>query len=81
MYLLGKEFVLFTDHTPLVPMLNKPQKNVPSRIERIRLKLQGFNFLLKHLPGKLNPSDFPSRHPAPISQDDETCISEKLKFT
>ena len=80
MYLLGKEFVLFTDHKPLVPMLNKPQKNAPFRIERIMLKLQGFKFLANYLPGNLNPSDFPSRHPVPLSNDDETCMNEELNY-
>ena len=43
------------------------------------LLLQGFNFKAEHLPGKLNPSDYPSRHPVQMLKGDETCISEELK--
>ena len=78
MYLIGKEFILYTDHKPLVPMLNKPKKNAPFRIERIRLKLLGFNFIVEHLPGKLNPTDYPSRHPIASHKPDDTCISDEL---
>ena len=79
MYLLGKEFTIYTDHKPLVSLLNNRKKNSPFRIERMRLKLQGFKFHVVHLPGKLNPSDYASRHPVPGEINDETCISDELK--
>ena len=79
MYLLGKEFTIYTDHKPLVSLLNNGKKNSPFRIERMRLKLQGFRYHVVHLPGKLNPSDFPSRHPAPLQKHDDSCISDELK--
>ena len=78
MYLLGITFTLYTDHKPLIPLLNKPKKSSPFRIERMRLRLQGFKFNVEHLPGKLNPTDYTSRHPVPIVINDETCISEEL---
>ena len=79
MYLLGKEFTIYTDHKPLVSLFNNIKKNSPFRIERMRLKLQGFKFHVVHLPGKLNPSDYASRHPVPGEINDESCISDELK--
>ena len=44
-------------------MINKPRSQKPYRIERIRMKLQGFDFNVVHIPGAENPSDFLSRKP------------------
>ena len=57
-YLLGQQFTIFTDHKPLVYMFNKPRSQMPYRIERIRMKLQGFDFNVVQ-----NPIDFLSRKP------------------
>ena len=70
-YLLGKHFLIVTDHQPLVHMLNRPKAQMPYRVERVRLKLQGFNFHVRYIPGKRNPSDFISRCPMPMSKDDK----------
>ena len=78
MYLLGTSFVIYTDHKALVSLFNNPRRNPPFRIERIRLKLQGFNFTIAHITGKLNPSDYASRHPLPSNSNDDTCISKDL---
>ena len=53
-----------------------------------RLKVQGFQYTMKYLPGKQNPCDYQSRHPLALSEfseqelenmvidaDDELCIS------
>ena len=69
-YLLGKSFNVITDHMPLVSMLNNPRSQMPYRVDRVRLKLQGFDFVVKHMPGKYNPSDYMSRHPDKISEED-----------
>ena len=68
---------MYTDHKPLVPMLNNPKKNSPFPVERIRLKLQGFKFTVKYLPGSKNPADYNSKHPTAKITDD-TDISEEL---
>ena len=67
MYLLGDDFTVVTDHRPLVSLFNSPSKPGPFRVERVRLKLQGFRFTVIHKPGKWNPSDYLSRHPLPLS--------------
>ena len=61
-YLLGKHFNVITDHQPLVSMFNNPRSQAPFRVERMRLKLQGFCFTVHHMPGSKNPSDYMSRH-------------------
>ena len=78
MYLLGMSFTVYTDHKPLVSLLSNPRRDPPFRIERIRLRLQGFNFKIIHISGSLNPSDYTSRHPTPLNPEDESCISKEL---
>ena len=89
-YLLGIEFESFTDHQPLIPIYSANRRG-NARIERHRLRVQGFQYTMKHLPGKSNPCDYPSRHPIPlesyteqqkenmvIDNDDELCISKLI---
>ena len=71
-YLLGKPFTVVTDHKPLIYMFNKPRAQMPFRIERIRRKLQGFEFTVVHKPGKTNPSDYISRKPMKSTKNDKT---------
>ena len=61
-YLLGKRFTILTDHLPLLSCFNNPKAQQPYRIERMRMKLQGFDYEVKHIPGKQNISDYISRH-------------------
>jgi hypothetical protein len=59
-YLHCKPFILETDHNNLVWI---EASSVP-KIIRWRVYLQSFNFLLRHIPGKLNLlADFLSRNP------------------
>ena len=87
-YLLGKEFETYTDHQPLIPIyMGKKKGN--ARLERHRLSVQGFTFIMWYLPGKENLCDFEPRHPIPLSKynqrqlddmvidhNDELCISK-----
>ena len=86
-YLLGIPFDSYTDHQPLIPIYGG-NKTGNARVERHRLKVQGFQYTMKYLPGKSNPCDYPSRHPLPLTSyskeqladmviydDDELCIS------
>ena len=76
-YLLGRDFDVITDHKPLVTLYNNPRRPDPFRVERMRLKLQGFSFIVVYRTGKLNPADYASRHPLPLSQ----CSREELKVS
>ena len=63
-------------------MFNNPTKLLPFRIERMSLRLQGFSFEVRHIKGKDNPSDFPSRHPLPLSlnMDEDMHITDDLNL-
>lgn len=63
LYLLGSNCTLKTDNKPLVSILSNQTKETSVRLERFRLKLQGYNFKVVHTKGNTNPSDFMSRHP------------------
>ena len=76
-YLLGRHFDVITDHKTLVTLYNDPRRPGPFRVERMRLKLQGFSFKVVYRTGKLNPADYTSRHPLPLSQ----CSREELKVS
>ena len=67
LYLMGRRFDVITDHKPLLHMFNNPHKLGPARVERMRLRVQGYYFEVKYRPGKSNPSDFLSRHPVSCS--------------
>ena len=43
-YLLGQNFIVYSDHSPLQNLFNGCKKDLPPRIERWILKLQEFNF-------------------------------------
>ena len=62
-YLFGGSLKLVTDHEPLVPLLNNPQKKAPVRIERMRIKIMDYDYQAEYRPGKDNPADWGSRHP------------------
>jgi transposase InsO family protein len=64
LYLCGSPtFTLVTDHKPLETIFNNPNNKPPARIERWRLRLQPYDFIVKFRPGADNPADYMSRHP------------------
>lgn len=78
LFLLGSHFTHFIDPETLKPMMVNPRKDAPARIERIRLKLQGYDSEIKLISGKKNPADYLSRHPLALN----TCSkAELLEFS
>lgn len=51
-YVYGNEFVVKTDHRPLVYLFN--MKDPSSKLTNIRLKLAEYNFVIEHIKGKNN---------------------------
>ncbi|XP_057292552.1 uncharacterized protein K02A2.6-like [Hydractinia symbiolongicarpus] len=82
LYLIGREFTIFNDHKALVNLLNNPKSTIPLRIERLTLRLQGYNFTIKHVKSAENISDYASRHPHTFSDDKKSNgIEEYVNFT
>ena len=53
-YILGRDFLIETDHKPLVSLLNsKHVDHLPPRMLRFRLRLARYNYMIQHVPGKL----------------------------
>jgi len=57
-YLLGRSFVIETDHNPLT-FIDKIKSN--SRIVRWKLKMAEYDYQIKYKPGRFNNADFLSR--------------------
>jgi hypothetical protein len=71
LYLLGREFIVQTDHCPLRDMHQKPSNN--RRVDRISLILQQYNIKeIRHVSGKCNcMADYLSRYPSQLEDDEE----------
>ncbi|CAF1688231.1 unnamed protein product, partial [Adineta ricciae] len=75
-YIRGHEFILETDHEPLVHFTNKEQ--LTKRCERWRLKLAEYRLKVKHIQGKKNHmADYLSRSPVDIAEED---IEERTQY-
>tara|TARA_B110000881_G_scaffold207396_1_gene211562 strand:- start:705 stop:4865 length:4161 start_codon:yes stop_codon:yes gene_type:complete len=78
-YVLGLDFLLETDHKPLVPLLSsKELAKMPPRIQRFRLRMMRFSPRIEHVPGKHQViADSLSRAPTGLpSEDDLMLIAE-----
>ncbi len=68
-YLDGREFVLETDHKPLLQLNVQAQHN--AKCERWRLKLQQYRFKIRYIKGNENTmADYLSRSPVEEYQND-----------
>ena len=68
-YLVGSPSVVtvVTDHKPLVPIFNQ-NKRGSIRTHRVKLRHQDIPYVIEYRKGKLNQSDFISRHSKPLKQ-------------
>jgi hypothetical protein len=66
-YLAGREFLLVTDHRPLLWLMTSPV--LAGQQERWVLALQEYNFTIEHRAGTQNPADLPSRYPLSSTED------------
>ena len=68
-YLHGQRFIVESDHKPLESFTQKSQLN--DKCERWRLKLQCYDFVVKHIKGVSNTMpDYLSRSPVSSASDD-----------
>jgi len=52
-YIYGRsDITIETDHLPLLRVLEKPLHQVPLRLQKMRMRLQQYDFRLVHKPGK-----------------------------
>ena len=51
-YLYGREFICQSDHKPLEDIHLKHLSDAPPRLQRLLLKIQTYNFVIKYVPGK-----------------------------
>ena len=79
MYILGKRFLIETDHKPLVPLLGfKHLDTLLPQILRFRLRLARFDYSIGHVPGKsLYTADTLSR--APSTSDPDVGLQEEAE--
>ena len=66
-YVLGTDFILETDHKPLLQILHtKPIDELTPQLQRIRIRMMRFNYKVVYVPGKLLIlADSLSRNPSP----------------
>ena len=87
-YILGRNFLIVTDHKALISLLNgnnKKNKTMFSRLTRWLDRLIPFYFQIEHKPGaKIGLADYLSRHPCneatPISTYDNMFTVAKIKL-
>lgn len=79
MYLLGKKFDLITDCRALLYLFT-PRSKPCARIERWVLRLQAFDYTIKHIAGDKNVADVLSRlatlEPTPFDYSEELFVNE-----
>ena len=51
-YLYGRELICQGDHKPLEDIHLKQLSDAPPRLQRLLLKIQPYNFVIKYVPGK-----------------------------
>nr|XP_034828815.1 uncharacterized protein K02A2.6-like [Maniola hyperantus] len=71
-YLYGKIVTVETDHRPLITLFKKPLAEVPTRLQRLMLRLQSYDLKVEYKPGtKMYIADSLSRAALPECSEDE----------
>ncbi len=71
-YLFGQAFTLMTDHKPLEMIWKKPLASAPPRLQRLLVKLLGYDFDVQYKPGNtMILADVLSRLPNPKNHSEE----------
>lgn len=81
-YIYGREFIVITDHKPLIYLFKS--KNISGRLHRWRADLMNYNFKILHRAGTLNSvADALSRIPISIEElvDDKDIRTECMAIT
>ena len=83
-YLLGREFVLRTDHRPLVKLFGC-HETVPhlvsARLKKWKLVLAAYNYSMEHVPGTKNVfADYLSRKPINGSPSQQEEVTQQVLF-
>ena len=70
-FLYGKTVEVHTDHRPLEMIFRKPLARAPPRLQRMLLKLQRYNLVVRYVPARCIPlADTLSRAYLPVTKDD-----------
>jgi len=82
-YLVGRKFQVETDHSPLVKLLGvKDLGSQPLRVQRFKLRLMRYDFVIFHTPGNLlfvaNSLSRPCSTTAPADQVRKCCCQLTL---
>ncbi|MEE4247439.1 MAG: RNase H-like domain-containing protein [Kangiellaceae bacterium] len=69
-YLYGTSFIVNSDHKPLEDIWKKPLHDMPPRLQRLLIKVQGYDMDVRYKPGKLMQiADALSRLPNPAKAE------------
>ena len=81
MYLIGKSFILETDHKPLISLLgNKNLDSLPPLVLCFRLRLMRYNFHIIHVAGKaLITADTLSRAPLQLQSSEVSELQDVVE--
>eukprot|EP00079_Xenopus_tropicalis_P036631 XP_017950402.1 PREDICTED: uncharacterized protein LOC108644505 [Xenopus tropicalis] len=81
LFIYGAPFTIITDHQALITIFGNPRAEMPARIERWGLRLQGYDYKIVHRPGKNNnPADYISRHPTASKDSLKSIAEEYINF-
>ena len=70
-YLYGRQFLVESDHKPLEQIQKKNLTQAPPRLQRMLLRLQPYDFVLKYQPGKNVPVADALSRLSPMNDDQE----------